>query len=74
MGDAPLNPEDGAKFHARIDAVGQGQFRAMYVVRLDNIEESPEYRMCKTHAEAQRWLHQSAGRREFKTILWDEKI
>jgi hypothetical protein len=74
-----LLPEDGATFHAQIDAIEEGAstlFRASYCVQLDlrsHVDmETPDMEVFETNEQARTWLHQRAAARGFKRILWKD--
>jgi len=64
-----LLAEDGATFHARIDVVANGRFRAECWAELNLLSkiqtESPEYHICNTRLDAESWIDQQAAARGF---------
>lgn len=74
---APLQPEDGAKFHARIAETADGEFQAICFARLARgatvDEEFPQYHLSQTRTGARSWVHQLAAARGFSRIVWESE-
>ena len=70
-----LKPEDGAMFCARVDALGNGQFRAecWAVVSEGGVRhaDEPVYFLAPTADAVHDWIETLANERGFAGICWN---